>query len=66
MMKMTFMFGLVVFGNLIDNVSRPKNVLIIFQMALSVCWILTGVLVTNRANEFDPTDHDFYIKDALF
>ena len=27
--RMTYMFGLVVFGNLIDNISKPKFVLII-------------------------------------
>ena len=43
--RMTYMFGLVVFGNLIDNISKPKFVLIICQVILGICWILTGFIL---------------------
>ena len=42
---MTFMFGLVVYGNLTDNFSQPKFILVYSQAFLAICWILTGVLV---------------------
>lgn len=64
-MKMTFMFGLVVFGNLIDNVSQPKFVLIIFQIALGLCWIFTGILV-EYSLDYTVEELDEYIKNALF
>ena len=39
------MFGLIVVGNVVDNVSEPKWVAIFLQVALSLCWAITGVLV---------------------
>ena len=44
-LKMTFTFGLVVIGNIVDNVSQPKWVALFLQVALGFCWIIIGVVV---------------------
>ena len=50
-LKMTFMFGLVVIGNVVDNVSQPKWVILFLQVGLGITWINTGALVYYH-NEF--------------
>ena len=44
-MKMTFMFGLIVIGNVVDNVSQPKYVTIFLQITLGLYWLITGIFV---------------------
>ena len=44
-LKETFMLGLIVFGNIVDNVSQPLWVAIFAQVFLGVSWILIGGLV---------------------
>jgi len=44
-LKMTFMLGLIIVGNVVDNVSQPKWVAIFLQLALGVSWFLTGCIV---------------------
>ena len=42
---MTFMLGLVIIGNVVDNVSQPRLVILFLQISLGVCWVLTGTIV---------------------
>lgn len=44
-LKMTFMFGLLVIGNVTDNISQPRWVILFMQIVLGIIWILTGILV---------------------
>lgn len=52
---MTFMFGLVIVGNVVDNVSQPRWVILFLQISLGVCWVLTGTIV--HFNETHFKDH---------
>ena len=57
---MTFMFNLVVAGNVIDNISQPKWVAIFFQLALALSWLYSGLVVwvclntESESTSFDP------------
>ena len=41
-LKMTFMLGLLIFGNIVDNISQPKWLALFVQIALGFCWIMAG------------------------
>ena len=41
--RLSFMFGLILFGNMIDNMNTPKAVAITLQICLAVTWVGTGV-----------------------
>ena len=62
-LKMTFMFGLVVIGNSVDNISQPKYLLIYLQLFLGASWIITGFLVHYALKHND--DHDFKDNEKL-
>jgi len=44
-LEMTFLFGLIIIGNILDNVSQPKWVLIFLQLTLCLTWSATGGIV---------------------
>ena len=44
-LKLTFLFGIFIIGNVVDNVSQPRYVVIVLQVFLSISWILTGIFV---------------------
>lgn len=60
-LKMTFMLGLIIIGNVVDNVSQPKWVALFVQIALGSSWILTGTLIRTSENAYKKKDliHDF-------
>ena len=41
----SFLFGLIVVGNIIDNVSNPKYLLIFLQVSLSFTWVIDGLQI---------------------
>ena len=43
LLKLSYLFGLVVFGNLIDNISQPKKLVQFAQIALAMYWTFTGL-----------------------
>lgn len=47
--KMTFLFGVIIVGNVVDNVSHPKWVALFLQITLGVSWCLTGGIVNKAA-----------------
>ena len=53
------MFGLIVIGNVVDNVSQPKWVAIFLQVALGTTWIITGFLVHYGDHEKPDTKRSF-------
>lgn len=56
------MLGLIIVGNVVDNVSQPKWVALFVQIALGCSWILTGSLIRTTAyNHVKKPDlmHDF-------
>ena len=53
MLKMTFLFGLIIIGNVIDNVSNPKWVCIFLQATLGMTWIITGFLVLVEEDDYE-------------
>ena len=42
---MAFLFGYIIVGNIVDNISSPKNLAIVLQVTLGVTWGLTGLTV---------------------
>ena len=54
-LKLTFMFGLIIFGNVVDNVSQPKWVAIFLQLALGASWIINGFIVYKFEHEDEIT-----------
>lgn len=44
-LKIAFIVGLLIFGNLIDNISTPKYLAIGIQFSIAVIWITTGLMV---------------------
>ena len=58
---MTFMFGLVIVGNVVDNVSQPRWVILFLQVSLGVCWVLTGTIV-----HFNETHFEEHSKESEF
>ena len=44
-MRIAFLVGLLVIGNIIDNISSPKRLAIALQLALAVVWAATGLMV---------------------
>ena len=44
-LRMSFIFGFLVVGNIVDNISTPKNFAIILQVSLSISWICTGFML---------------------
>lgn len=67
MLKMSFMIGMVVFGNLTDNVSQPKYILFISQIAIAICWALTGALVHYSSSQtYSEQILNSFVKPALF
>lgn len=50
---MAFVFGFVIVGNVVDNVSTPKTLAIVLQIVLGTTWVLTGwetYLALNKTN----------------
>ena len=41
-LKMTFLIGMMIFGNLVDNVSQPRTLAIVVQISLAIIWIFVG------------------------
>ena len=65
---MTFMFGLVVIGNVVDNVSEPKWVTIFLQGTLGLCWIISGCLIhyfEKQDQDPDSPEHDSSLIDSI-
>ena len=52
-MHLTFLFGFLCFGNLIDNLEDPKTLAVVSQLSLSITWIVTGVLRSIIDNTHD-------------
>ena len=44
-LKASYMIGVLVIGNIIDNVSTPKYLSIAIQFSLAITWFSTGALV---------------------
>ena len=44
-LRIAFLFGLLLVGNIIDNTPTPKSMAIILQFSLAVVWIFTGGIV---------------------
>ena len=44
-LRIAFLVGLLVIGNIIDNISSPKSLAIALQLALAVVWAATGLMV---------------------
>jgi hypothetical protein len=63
---MSFMIGLIIFGNIVDNVSHPKWVAIFVQLTISVSWGVTGLLVYHIATFETMVEVEQTIKDSLF
>ena len=45
-MRIAFLFGFLLFGNIVDNSATPKIMVISIQIILALVWILTGGLVS--------------------
>lgn len=54
-LKLSFLFGLSIFGNLVDNMSQPKALIVYAQLALSLYWIYTGIVICVAENT-EPKD----------
>ena len=41
-LKMTFLIGMMIFGNIVDNVSQPRLLAIVIEIGLAIIWIFVG------------------------
>ena len=53
--QMSYIFGLVFFGNLLDNMQNIKNVYLSFQVVTAIGWLAVGLLT---AEYEDKIEHD--------
>ena len=59
-LRMTFIFGFLVAGNIVDNISTPKILAIILQLSLSFTWISTGFVLYIVAIDGHHCPKDFH------
>ncbi len=44
--RLSFLLGVLLAGNLLDNISNPRTFTLVLQLLLAISWILTGIHVT--------------------
>ena len=44
-LRMAFLFGYIIVGNVVDNIAAPKKLAIFLQVTLGVTWCSTGTIV---------------------
>ena len=52
-LKLSLLLGLVLFGNIADNLSQPRRLMLFTQISLSVYWTSTGLLAKLYINHND-------------
>lgn len=63
---MTYFLGLLIFGNILDNVSQPRWVALFAQIFLGTIWIGTGLKVNIIIEAFDLGGHiDANIREGI-
>jgi len=44
-LRSAFLFGMLVFGNIVDNIGNPKKFAIALQFLLAVSWLGCGIQI---------------------
>ena len=52
-LRLAFLFGFLLFGNIIDNSPTPKLMAILLQFSLAIVWTATGLLVNYIVSQED-------------
>ena len=60
-MRIAFLVGLLIVGNITDNIPSPKYIAIVLQLTLAVVWTTTGLMVAFISEE--QKKHPEYLPD---
>ena len=61
--RLAFLFGMLIVGNVVDNVATPRTLVIVLQLGLAFCWFINGweleiALKEESCNEFKDANGD--------
>ena len=57
-LKLSLLLGLVLFGNIADNLSQPRTLMLFTQISLSIYWTFTGLLARLYLQKEDTISKD--------